>query len=143
MNNSYQNIYKSGICGNIIEIIHPGEDSLTCCGDPMAKVYPNNGPEGNEKHIPILNVAGNSLEVVVGSVDHPMIAEHYIEWIEYATARKTYRQYLRPGDAPSAVFTLEDEQDYLISIYCNVHSLWDNLSGTENAETKRKLIFEK
>jgi len=28
-------VWKCEICGNIVEIVHEGADSLVCCGQPM------------------------------------------------------------------------------------------------------------
>jgi len=28
-------IYKCNVCGNIVEVIHPGAGELVCCGQPM------------------------------------------------------------------------------------------------------------
>jgi superoxide reductase len=129
--------YKCEICGNIVTVLNEGNGTLVCCGQPMNYLVVNNGPEGNEKHIPVLNITENSLKVMVGSVEHPMTPEHYIQWIELSTPGRSFRQYLKPGEAPSAVFDIAGEQDYLVTIYCNVHGLWDNLSATENGEEKR------
>lgn len=28
-------IYKCNICGNIVEVLHAGNGTLVCCGEPM------------------------------------------------------------------------------------------------------------
>ena len=42
--------------------------------------------------------------IVKGSVEHPMIPEHYIEWIELLTPTDVLRHELKPGEKPEAIF---------------------------------------
>ncbi len=137
-----RNYYKCEECGNIVSVLDAGHGTLKCCGEPMVLLVPSNGPEGQEKHVPVVTELEGKVEVVVGSTEHPMLAEHYIEWIELATATTSCRQFLSPGEAPRATFQIRTGEDYLITIYCNVHGLWDNLSGTADADDKRKLIIK-
>ena len=131
-------IYRCETCGNIVTVLDSGDGTMVCCGAPMTLLVPSNGPEGHEKHVPVVTETADTIEVMVGSVEHPMLPEHYIEWIEIATATKSYRTFLKPGDAPRATFPLMGNEGYVVSIYCNVHGLWDNYSGTEDADTKRQ-----
>jgi superoxide reductase len=75
-----------------------------------------------EKHVPVKEAANGGLKVTVGSVAHPMEDKHYIEWIEVIQGDKIYRQHLKPGDAPEAVFPVEGE--WTAREYCNLHGLW-------------------
>jgi len=43
--------------------------------------------------------------VKVGSVEHPMVDAHYIEWIEIHTDKKVYRKYLTAGHARKGSLT--------------------------------------
>ena len=65
------------------------------------------------------------VNVTVGSVEHPMTAEHYIEFIVLATKNGVQRKDLKPGDAPKAAFALVagDEVEGVYA-YCNLHGLW-------------------
>ena len=36
-----------------------------------------------------------------------MLPTHWIEWIDLIADGKTYRQFLKPGDKPEAVFCVE------------------------------------
>ena len=63
------------------------------------------------------------IEAEVGSVPHPMVDEHYIEWIEIIADGKAYRQFLNPGDKPKAVFSF-DAEEVIASEYCSLHGLW-------------------
>ena len=123
-------IYKCNICGNILESVHGGSDSLTCCGTKMTKLEPVSGPEGLEKHLPVIEKSGNIITVKVGTVPHPMLEEHLIEWIEVICGARINRIFLHPGEEARAEFELDKDQEQIIArAYCNVHGLWSsNLS---------------
>ena len=38
--------------------------------------------------------------IVKGSVEHPMIPEYYVEWIELLTPTDVLRHELKPGEKP-------------------------------------------
>ena len=116
-------IYKCLVCGNIVEIIHTGVGQLVCCGQPMELQVEKNEDEGAEKHVPVVESVGDKVLVKIGSVEHPMIAEHYIEWIELITKARTYHKTLTPGEKPFAEFTI-NEEIVEVRCYCNVHGLW-------------------
>lgn len=116
-------VYKCELCGHIIEIIHEGAGQLVCCNQPM-KLYEENTVEASkEKHIPVVEKIEDGFRVRVGSVPHPMEEKHYIEWIEVMADGKAYRQFLKPGDAPEAVFMI-DAAEITAREYCNLHGLW-------------------
>ena len=77
-----------------------------------------------EKHIPTVKVADDMVEVNVGSVDHPMEAVHWIEWVQLVTDQGSYRKWLKPGQAPTAKFLLDGEKPEAVYAYCNLHGLW-------------------
>ena len=52
-----------------------------------------------------------------------MEPKHYIEWIEVLLDGKAYRQFLKPGDAPEAVFEVAATQ-ITAREFCNLHGLW-------------------
>ncbi len=52
-----------------------------------------------------------------------MIPSHWIEWIDLIADGKTYRQLLKPGDKPEAVFML-DATEVSAREHCNLHGLW-------------------
>ena len=63
--------------------------------------------------------------VQVGSVEHPMLPEHYIEWISLQTAQGYQRKMLNPGDAPKVEFALcAGDEVKAVYAYCNIHGLW-------------------
>ena len=67
----------------------------------------------------------DKLTVTVGSVEHPMVEEHYIEWISVQTKFGNQRKALRPGERPEAVFALLPGDEVIaVYEYCNLHGLW-------------------
>ncbi|HDI02816.1 MAG TPA: desulfoferrodoxin [Candidatus Aenigmarchaeota archaeon] len=118
-------VYKCEVCGNLVEVLHSGKGRLICCGKPMVLMKPKTSEEGKEKHLPVIEKEEEAVRVVVGSVPHPMEENHYIEWIELIADGKVYRERLKPGDVPDAVFYLKAE-NVKARAYCNVHGLWES-----------------
>ena len=116
-------VYKCDACGNIIEVLHGGAGELVCCGQPMNLLAENTVDAAKEKHVPVVEKTPDGVKIKVGSVAHPMEAEHYIEWIEIIADGKSYRQFLNPGEAPEATFTV-DAEDVVAREYCNLHGHW-------------------
>lgn len=116
-------VYKCAICGNITEVVHESGGTLACCGQPMELLEENTVDAATEKHVPVIEKTDGGYKVKVGEVDHPMLAEHYIEWIELITDNQVLRKYLKPGEAPQAVFKTDATQVYARE-YCNLHGLW-------------------
>ena len=116
-------IYKCEACGNIVEVIHGGDGELVCCGEPMKLFVENTVDAAKEKHVPVVEKVAEGVKVKVGSVPHPMEDEHYIEWVEIIVDGKAYREFLKPGGAPEAVFDIKAE-GVTAREYCNLHGLW-------------------
>jgi superoxide reductase len=117
-------IYKCEICGNIVEVLHGGAGELVCCGQPMKNLTAKTADVGKEKHVPVIEKIAGGVKVKVGSVPHPMEEKHYIEWVEIIADGKAYRQFLKPGEAPEAIFKIE-AKTITAREYCNVHGLWE------------------
>lgn len=112
-------------CGNLIGMIHNSGVPIVCCGEPMTELVANTVDASVEKHIPVVTVDGNKVTAKVGSVDHPMVEEHFIQWIYLETNKGGHRKNLLPGQAPEASFAfLEDEKPVAVFAYCNLHGLW-------------------
>ena len=123
MASSNLQVYKCGVCGAEVEVIRGGGGTLVCCGEPMDLLAENTTDAAQEKHVPVIEKVDGGVKVSVGSVAHPMGADHLIEWIEVVADGKIYRHSLKPGDAPEAVFPVE--ADHLTArAYCNLHGLW-------------------
>ena len=116
-------VYKCDLCGNIVEVLAAGGGDLVCCGQPMKKLTENTTDAAVEKHVPVVEKTAEGYLVKVGSVDHPMTAEHYIEWIELIAGDTVYRQNLNPGDKPAACFPVTADT-VTARAYCNLHGLW-------------------
>jgi len=118
-------IYKCEICGNIIEVLHEGVDSLVCCNEPMKLLKENTVDAAKEKHVPIISNTSQGILVQIGSVPHPMEEKHYIEWIEIITKyNKSYKKFLSPGDKPEVKFCITPEDVLFAREHCNLHGLW-------------------
>lgn len=112
-------------CGNIIAKVKDAGVPVVCCGEKMKELVPNTEDAAQEKHVPVCEVKGNTVEVTVGSVEHPMLEEHYIEWIALQTDKGNQRKALKPGEAPKVDFALLDgEKVVAVYAYCNLHGLW-------------------
>ena len=112
-------------CGNIIGMIHDSGVPMMCCGKKLTKLIPGTVEASAEKHIPVPTVDGSAVKVVVGSVLHPMVEEHYITWIYMQTNVGGQRKNLLPGAAPEVTFALaEGEVPVAVYAYCNLHGLW-------------------
>lgn len=112
-------------CGNIIEYVKDSGVPIMCCGQKMTEIVPGTSDGAVEKHVPVVTVSGNEILVQVGSVEHPMVEEHYTEWIVIQTEKGSQKVRLSAGDEPKAKFLLVDN-DRLVSAYayCNLHGLW-------------------
>ena len=116
--------YICRTCGNIIEKINDSGVPVVCCGQKMEELIPNTVEASGEKHIPAVNVDGSIVRVNVGSVNHPMADEHYIEWVYVETENGGQRKSLKPGDAPNVSFCLGNDKPVAVYAYCNLHGLW-------------------
>lgn len=116
-------VYQCEMCGNIVEVLHAGGGELVCCGQPMNLLAENSTDAAKEKHVPVIVKGDGGYTVKVGSVAHPMTAEHLIEWIELIVGPTVYRQALHAGDAPEAFFATTANQ-VSARAYCNLHGLW-------------------
>ena len=116
-------VYKCGLCGNIVTVSHQAGGELVCCNQPMKLLKENTTDAATEKHVPVIEKVDGGYKVTVGEVAHPMQDEHYIEWIELIAGDTVLRQYLNPGQEPVAVFKT-DANDVVAREYCNLHGLW-------------------
>jgi len=116
-------VYKCGICGNLVIVLHTGVGKLVCCGQPMVLMAEKTDGPGAEKHVPVIEATGERIRVRVGEVEHPMDEGHYIEWIELVVGDEVYRCFLRPGGKPEAEFPFS-AGEVVARAYCNKHGLW-------------------
>ena len=93
-------------CGNLIGMIHDAGVPMMCCGQKMTKLEPGVVEASHEKHIPVVSVDGNIVTVTIGSVEHPMLEEHHIEWVYLQTDKGGQRKCLEVGKPPVVTFAL-------------------------------------
>lgn len=112
-------------CGNIIEFVKNVGVPVMCCGQKMTELIPGTSDGAAEKHVPVVKVNGNQVLVEIGAVEHPMVKEHYIEWIAIETKKGSQKVNLTFTDAPKAEFLLTEGDEVVAAYaYCNLHGLW-------------------
>lgn len=117
--------YKCNVCGNLVEMVKESGVTMVCCGQDMTELIPGTSDGAHEKHVPVYKVDGCKVSVNVGAMDHPMLDEHYIEWIVVETDKGVHRINLKPTEAPKAEVKLaEGEKVVAVYAYCNLHGLW-------------------
>ncbi|MFA4946350.1 MAG: desulfoferrodoxin [Candidatus Micrarchaeia archaeon] len=119
-------VYKCSVCGNVVSVIEAHQGELVCCGKPM-EFLPEQTylQEGREKHVPLVEVKGNQVTVRVGSTAHPMLDNHYLEFIQLIQGERILEtKRLYPGEAPEVSFTVKDARKLRARVLCNVHGLW-------------------
>lgn len=117
--------FRSMPNGHIVEAYGEFNETLVCSGDEMKELVANTQDGAVEKHTPAVTVEGNKVVAVVGEVEHPMLEEHWIQWIYLETTKGAYRRDLKPGQKPYAEFLLsEGEEPIAVYEYCNLHGLW-------------------
>lgn len=120
-----QKYYICEHCGNIVAMVKDAGVPILCCGQKMTEIVPGTKDGALEKHVPVYQIEGNIVKVSVGSVHHPMLAEHSIEWVTLQTKEGVQRKALKPGDAPEVTFALSDGDEVeAVYAYCNLHGLW-------------------
>lgn len=116
--------YKCMTCGNVtVKAVDSGVP-VVCCGQPMTELAANKEDAAVEKHVPAVTVDGNKIEVQVGDTIHPMLEEHYIQFICLETENGFQVKQLKPEDEPKAVFCACDGKPLAVYELCNLHGLW-------------------
>lgn len=120
-----QKFYICEHCGNIIAMVKDSGVPVMCCGQKMKEIIPGTVDAAMEKHVPVYRTEGNLVKVSVGVTEHPMLPEHYIEWVSLQTRQGNQRKALHPGDKPEVCFAIcEGDEVEAVYAYCNLHSLW-------------------
>ena len=120
-----QKYFKCETCGKIVAVVKDTAVPAMCCGQAMKEIIPGTTDAAVEKHVPAVSIDGNKVVVNVGEVAHPMIAEHYIEWVSIETNLGSQMKTLSPETEPTVCFALcENEKVEAVYAYCNLHGLW-------------------
>ena len=116
---------RCSICGKIIAVVQDTPVPTICCGRPMVELLPGTSDGALEKHVPVFEVKDGVCHVEVGSIEHPMLEAHYIQWIAIKTNKGNQRKVLKPGEKPAADFALLPGEEVLeVLEYCNLHGLY-------------------
>lgn len=120
-----QKFYKCPICGQIVAMVKETGVPIICCGSSMQEIVAGSTDASVEKHVPTYKVENNVVKVYVGSVEHPMTSDHYIEWISLQTKAGNQRKVLSANQKPYVEFLIaEDDEIEAVYAYCNLHGLW-------------------
>ncbi len=104
---------------------YPKNSTLVCCGEEMLFLEAKSQEEGNEKHLPVVEKLGeNKIHVKVGSVTHPMLENHWIQWIFVENGDRYQIKTFNPGDEPAAEFVVDMTKPVKVYEFCNLHGLW-------------------
>ncbi len=118
--------FKCDVCGIVVGVHEGGNGKLTCCSKEMELLEEKTADSAVEKHVPLITEGQYGVKVVVGSTEHPMTDEHYIQWIEVVNGDYVNRKYLKPGDRPEAEFYVPKNDRLVVRSFCNLHGLWKN-----------------
>lgn len=116
--------YICRVCGNLVQVVEQGGGTLVCCGKPMEELKANTVEASFEKHIPVIEISGDAINVKVGSAEHPMTEEHHISWIYLKYDGGGQIAKLTPEMKPEATFVTIDAKNIEVYAYCNLHGLW-------------------
>lgn len=117
--------YICETCNKIITTLKDAPVPTMCCGTAMKELVPGEVDAAQEKHVPVVKVDGKKITVTVGEVTHPMLEEHFIEWISIISKEGSQVKALKPGDEPKAVFALSEDDEFVSAFaYCNMHGSW-------------------
>lgn len=88
-------------------------------------IEPNVEDAAQEKHVPVVDLQrdGHIVHATVGEVEHPMLPEHYIEWVALEAQGRLEIHHLKPGQTP-ATFFAGGVKAGTVYAYCNLHGLW-------------------
>ena len=114
-------IYINKETNNIMEVVDG--NNINC--EEYEKLIPNTVDAAKEKHVPYLSLQDdNILFVQVGSVEHPMDENHYINAIYVVSDDMLYKKVLKPGEKPELTIKLNNTSNVEVFAYCNLHGLW-------------------
>ncbi len=129
---------KGIVCGTCGHVVLKGEAPEKCpvCMSPKEQFKEDekainepadagNLTEAEKKHIPVVEVDGNKVNVKIGEIEHPMEAEHSILFIDvYADKEFAARVHLTPSLKPFVSVELKQAGKISVVELCNVHGKW-------------------
>ncbi|MEL3906806.1 MAG: desulfoferrodoxin family protein [Treponema sp.] len=102
------------------------DEAAVVCGDQkIAPVKVGSVDAAKEKHVPVVEVNGQTVTVKVGSVMHPMSAEHHIAWVCLRTKQGIQLKELPLDKEPVVEFSLTADDSVIEAFeFCNLHGVW-------------------
>lgn len=117
--------YRCKKCGKAVTVLGESGEDMFCKNAEIEELIPNTTDAAGEKHVPVITKDGSKVHVEVGSVEHPMLDNHYITWIVLETKTGSQQVDLKPGMKPVADFVLAEGDEVVAAYeYCNLHGLW-------------------
>ena len=116
--------FKCEHCGNVVVKLVEKGVPVFCCGQKMEEIFANTVDAAVEKHLPVLSLNGEVLDVKVGEILHPMEEVHYINFIAVETGKGCSIVSLLPGQVPEVKVFVGDSKVVAVYEYCNLHGLW-------------------
>ena len=114
-------------CGNVITKLTSAQVPVKCCGEEMHVLEAGVTDAAQEKHVPVVEKtahgSGYSVSVKVGSVEHPMLPEHYISMIAAVDGDTVTMKFPKPGEKPELKTFCRSEKVEAYEI-CNLHGFW-------------------
>ena len=128
-------------CGNVVVKFVDAGPIPSCCGDEMTELKANVTDGKMEKHVPsVTKINDCTIKVEVGTEPHPMLPEHFIQFIYLETENGGQLQYLHPGSPAVATFCCTDRIKRVYE-YCSIHGLW-KIELCRNCPAGEKLSME-
>lgn len=112
-------LYKCGVCSNVVEVTHGGEGILVCCNEEMENL-PFQTPEIENAHYAFVEQIDEITKRVV--IKHVMTPIHHIEYIEAISNDEKYikRKYLDETSPAEMTFKCDCKEGFYIRLYCNL-----------------------
>lgn len=114
--------FKSKTDGTIL--MEMGKPTALYNNSDLELLQVNSVDASTEKHVPVVTIEDGMVVVRIGSQPHPMLEEHYIEWVMVQTSGGGTFYNLAPGEVPEAIFPIKPGEVEEVFIYCNLHGLW-------------------
>ena len=112
-------------CDNVVIMLKDSGVPMMCCGQPMIELIPGKMNASLEKHMPVYQVEGNQVVVTIGTTEHTMEENHFVEWVALQTKQTAQRKTLHPGQQPKVSFAIcEGDEAEAVYVYCSQHGFW-------------------
>ena len=117
--------FRCNICGNLVATVNSSGVPMVCCDEEMEELQANTVDPSTEKHLPVVTKVSDGVwNVKIGSTPHPMVPEHFIDFLYFETTSGGKLVYLDHAGEPSAEVCLCDDELVAVYAYCNLHGLW-------------------